>query len=148
MSDEVEFAFWPLAEWWRVGGGNVDAGEIVGEVVAEFIECALIAAEEEVLEFSRAVVSGPEGFQHQSRAVYAIGKFFGGGELKIEYPDEWHAVRANQIEAAHGFTELGIALGECGDVGIGGFHGVGLVMALGVLQNPSDGFGVGGGGDG
>ncbi len=95
-----------------------------------------------------AAVGGLERFQHEGGAVHAVGEFFRWRELRIDRPNERHAVRADQVEAGHRFAEGGVVAGECGDVGVGGLDGVGAVGFQRVIENPLHRAGVGGGGDG
>jgi hypothetical protein len=68
--------------------------------------------------------------------------------LSVDRPDERHAVGDDQVEARHGFAEGAVVAGEGGDVGVGGFDGIGSVGFRRVIEDPFDGTGVGGGGDG
>ena len=90
---------------------------------------------------------GLEGFQHQGGSVNAVGELFVVWKLAVGGPHEGHTIGADEIETGHGFPECGIMAGERGDMGVGGFDGVGPVGFGGVLENPFDGASIGGGSD-
>jgi len=75
---------------------------------------------------------------HQGGTVNAIGEFFFFWELRVEGPDKRHAIWGDEVESAHGFAKSWVMAGKSGDVGIGGFNGVGFVCEGCFLKNPSD----------
>lgn len=93
-------------------------------------------------------IGGCDGLEHQGWAVDAIRKFFCGWELEIDRPDERHAIGRDEIEFSDRFRKLRIVAGECGDVGVGGFHRIGTICGRSLFQDPSDSSGVVGYGDG
>ncbi len=80
----------------------------------------------------RPAFGGLEGFEHQGRAIDAVGNPLLQRQLPVERPDQRHAVGDDQVETAHAFAKGGIAAGERGDVGVGGFHGMGAVRLRGM----------------
>ena len=77
-----------------------------------------------------------DGFFHEGGAVDAVGEFFFGGKLGVEYPDEGHAVWADEVEFLDCLMKIWVLFGEGCDVGVGGFYGVGFVAEGGFLEYP------------
>ena len=48
------------------------------------------------------------GFEHQGRAVDAVGEFFLFVELSVHRPDERHAVGGDEVELGHDLAKTSV----------------------------------------